>query len=235
MRTTLASVAAVVGLIAGIAPQVTLADTYTDVAFTGGISPGNANVQPPFSTAGFSGTPGDPITGSFVFDNNLVPGSSSGLTNVPIPSGFAVSSFDLTITAANSTTLNFNLANELSSAQGGLDAQVQYNNGSFAGFAYVSDFAFSGSEYQFSIQGGAISIFQLLNGAPTGNQLLSGFINIGDSALTDATVVAPIPTPLPSSLGLFCMALGGLACGGLWLRRREPAADQPFAFAMQSS
>jgi len=82
----------------------------------------------------------DPITGSFVFDNNLVPGNGTGVTNVPIPSAlsFPVPGFDLTITAANSTTLHFDLGNELSSAHGGLDAQVQYNNGHFAGFAGLS-------------------------------------------------------------------------------------------------
>jgi hypothetical protein len=232
MRIIFASAAAVAALMTSVAPQIAFADTYTDVSFTGSISPGNANVQPPFSTAGFSGVPGDPITGSFVFDDNLVPGGGTGFTNVAIPTGFSVPSFNLTITAANSTTLNFNLANELSSAQGGLDAQVQYNNGQFNGFAYVSDFAFSGSEYQFSIQGGSISIFQLLNGAPTGSQLLSGFINIGDSALTDATSVAPIPTPLPSSFGLFCMGLAGAAFVWRRARKQECSADQGFALAI---
>jgi hypothetical protein len=232
MRIIFAPAAAMAALITSVAPHIALADTYTDVSFTGSISPGNANVQPPFSTAGFSGVPGDPITGSFVFDDNLVPGSGSGFTNVAIPTGFSMPSFDLTITAANSATLNFDLANELSSAQGGLDAQVQYNNGHFNGFAYVSDFAYSGSEYQFSIQGGSISIFQLLNGAPTGSPLLSGFINIGDSALTDATTVVPIPTPLPSSLGLFCMAFAGAAFVWRRQRRQECAADQRFVLAI---
>jgi hypothetical protein len=44
----------VLRLMAGPQPetqQITLADTYTDVHFTGAISPGNANVQPPFSTS----------------------------------------------------------------------------------------------------------------------------------------------------------------------------------------
>jgi hypothetical protein len=177
--------------------------------------------------------PGDRITGSFVFDNNLVPGTGTSFTNVAIPSGlsFPVPSFDLTITAANSATLNFNLANELSSAQGGLDAQIQYNNGHFNGFAYFSDFAFAGNEYQFSIQGGSISIFELLSGAPTGGQLLSAFINIGDSALTGATPVAPIPTPLPSSLGLFCAAFAGVALIWRRQRRQEPASRRHLVYA----
>jgi hypothetical protein len=227
-----ASATMVAALITSVAPQIALADTYTEVNFTGSISPGNANVQPPFSTAGFSGVPGDPITGTFVFDDNLVPGSGTGFTNVAIPAGFSVPSFNLSITAANSATLNFNLGNELSSAQGGLDAQVQYNNGHFNGFAYVSDFAYSGSEYQFSIQGSSISIFQLLNGAPAGSQLLSGYINIGDSALTNATTVVPIPTPLPSSLGLFCVGFAGAAFVWRRQRRQECVADQRFVLAI---
>lgn len=235
MRMLLIPAVAVTALVTGVTPRTTLADTFTDVQFTGAIFGGNANAQPPFSTAGFSGVPGDPITGSFVFDNNLVPGTGTGPTSVPIPSGlsFPVPSFDLTITAANSATLNFNLANELSSAQGGLDAQIQYNNGHFAGFAYFSDFAFAGNEYQFSIQGGIISIFKLLSsGATTGGSLLNAFINIGDSALTGATPVAPIPTPLPSSLGLFCAAFAGVALIWRRQRRQEPTPRQHLVYAI---
>jgi hypothetical protein len=233
MRLLLIPAVAATALVAGVAPRTTLADTYTDVQFTGEISPGNANVQAPFSTAGFSGAPSDPITGSFVFDNNLVPGNGTSFVNVAIPTqSFPAPNFDLTITAANSTTLNFNLANELSSAQGGLDAQVQYNSGHFNGFAYVSNFAFAGGQYQFQIQGGSISIFQLLNGAPTGNQLLSAVLNIGDSALTGATPIAPVPTPLPSSLGLFCAAFVGGALIWRRQRRQEPAQGQHLAFAI---
>ncbi len=220
MRFKVVPLSAAIALIACVAPQLSFADNYTEVNFTGAISPGNANAQAPFSTAGFSGAPSSPITGTFIFDDNQVPGAGSGLDNVTIPSGsgFPTSSFNLTITAANSNTLNFNLGNELSSAQGGLDAAVQYNNGNFNGFSYVSDFSYSGSEYQFQISGGTISIFELANGAPTGGQLLSAYINIGNSALTGQTPFTPTsPVPLPPSLGMLVAGLAGLL---LW--RRKP-------------
>jgi hypothetical protein len=212
-----------------VAAQAALADTYTEATFTGAIAPGGANVQAPFSAAGFSGTPGDPVTGSFIFDNNLIPGAGTGFQNVLIPSGtgFPTSAFDLTITASNGNTLHFDLGNEFSSAQGGLDAQVQYNNGQFNGFAYVSDFAFSGSEYQFTVSGGTFSIFQLLNGTPSGGQLMSGFLNIGNSALTGETAFTPSSVPLPPSLELFGTALAALGAFGVFkakrgIRRRHP-------------
>jgi hypothetical protein len=223
MRLKIVPLSTAIALITCVAPQLSFADTYTEANFTGAIEPGNANAQPPFSTAGFSGAPSSLITGTFIFDDNEVPGAGSGFDNVAIPSGsgFPTASFNLTITAANSNTLNFNLGNELSSAQGGLDAAVQYDNGNFNGFSYVSDFAYSGSEYQFLISGGTISIFQLVNGAPTGGQLLSAFINIGNSALTGETkFTPPAPVPLPPSLGLLVAGIAGLL---LW--RRKPGQN----------
>jgi hypothetical protein len=63
-----------------VAPNIAVSDTYTSVSFSGAINGGSANVKPPFSGDGF--TQGDPISGSFVFDNQLVPASGSGFTNV---------------------------------------------------------------------------------------------------------------------------------------------------------
>ena len=125
MRTMLISGAALAGLMIGVAPQMAQADTYTEVNFSGAINPGGANVQAPFSGNGF--TQGDPFSGSFVFDNQLVPAAGSGVTNVYF-SNFpdaanipAASSFNIAF-----DSLHFTAANNDSSQL--FSAGIQYNN-----------------------------------------------------------------------------------------------------------
>jgi hypothetical protein len=213
MRNMLVPAAISIALLVGVAPQKSHADTYTEVTFTGGINPGNANVQPPFAGNGF--TQGDTLSGTFVFDNQLVPGPASGLDNI------FFQNFPNIIPAASAFTLNldglhFNGSNDLTTD---LPAGIQYDNGHFNGLEFITDFAFQGSEYQFRIDGGAITT-ELLDSAgnPTGGSLINGFINLGDANLTHPTPFTPTPTPIPASLGLFAAALAALA---LILRRQQ--------------
>jgi len=218
MRNLLISAAVGSALLVGLAPQQSRADTYTEVTFSGGINPGNANVQAPFAGNGF--TQGDTLSGTFVFDDQLVPGSTSGLQNV------FFQNFPDAIPAASTFTLNldslhFNGSQDLAATE--LPAGIQYNNGHFNGLEFITDFSFQGSQYQFRIDGGSITT-QLLDasGNPIGSSLINGFINIGDASLTGATpFTPPVPTPLPSSVGLLAAALGVLA---LILRRPTSAA-----------
>src|ERR1700730_1256946 len=75
LRQVLTAVAALL-----VASTIAWADTYTIASFSGAINGGSANVKPPFSGNGF--TQGDSISGSFVFDNQLVPPPASGFRNV---------------------------------------------------------------------------------------------------------------------------------------------------------
>jgi hypothetical protein len=208
---TLPFTAAAVALLAGIASQQSHADTYTQVTFTGGINPGNANVQAPFAGNGFN--QGDTLSGTFIFDNQQVPGSTSGLINV------FQNAFPDAISAASSFTLNldslhFNGSNDLTSE---LPVGIQYNNGHFNGLEFITDFTFQGGQYQFRIDGPSITTYLLDSaGNPTGGSLINGFVRTGDANLTNATPFTPTPTPLPPSVALFGAALGVLA---LALRR----------------
>ena len=131
-----AAAAAVFILIAS--PTVTRADTYTEASFSGMINPGNANVQSPFSGNGFNQS--DPFSGSIVFDNQLVPGSGTGLTNVffqSFPDSAIIppaSSFSLTF-----DSFSFNLSNNNNAE---IFGGIQYNNGSFNGIEFITDFPF---------------------------------------------------------------------------------------------
>lgn len=193
-----------------IAAAPAYADTYTKANFSGGIFGGSANVRSPFNSA-FS--PGETFTGSFVFDNQLVPAAGSGFTNV------AFSTFpDIAgIPAADAFTLNFGsyvftLANDPAAA-------IQYNNGNFNGFVFNTSFVFQGNSYLFNLSGGTFSVFSAAD--PFGQPYINGYINIGNQAVTGRTPFTPqVPggaVPEPATWAMMMLGFGALAAG---MRRR---------------
>jgi hypothetical protein len=221
MRRTILTAVAVASYLLAVAPEVARADTYTQADFSGQINPGNANVQAPFAGNGF--TQGESFSGSFVFDDQLVPGTSSGFTNVPF-SSFPDSADIPAISSLSFTfgTLSFNLSNDLT---GLTPAAIQYDNGQFNGLVFISDFTFQNTAYQFFVDGSAITVTQLnSSGNPVGSSLINAELNIGNASLTNETPftpTAPTPVPLPGSLGLLGAALA--AFGSLRRRRSAPA------------
>lgn len=190
-----------------------LADTYTKANFSGGTFGGGANVKAPFSGNGFFA--GQTFTGSFVYDNVLVPAAGSGFVNV-FPSSFP----DIAnIPAASQFTFNFG---PLVFTPTGSDLfGIQYNNGKFNGFAYINSFSFQGGSYQLNIQGGSLSVYEIVGGQPTFNSLVNGYINIGDTALTGRTAFVPVSqnaaVPEPATWALMLIGFGGI---GVAMRRR---------------
>ncbi|WEK42348.1 MAG: hypothetical protein P0Y64_13240 [Candidatus Sphingomonas colombiensis] len=162
-----------------------LADTYTQANFSGGIFGGNANVQSPFSGNGFS--PGQTFGGSFVFDNNLIPAAGSGFVNV-LDNSFPDYA---NIPAADLFTFNFGPLS-FTAANAAAPMAVQYNNGNFNGFFYIADFTFQNANYQLQIQGGSLTVVALDGqGNPGFNNLVNGYINIGNRAVTNPTAYVP--------------------------------------------
>jgi hypothetical protein len=56
------------------------------------------------------------------------------------------------------------------------EAAIQYNNGAFNGFFYISDFMFEGNPYELPLQGGTIAIYPIV---------VKGTLDIGNENLSD--------------------------------------------------
>lgn len=198
---------ATLGLLASA--SVATADTYTLVNFSGGIFGGNANVQPPFTS--FI-TQGESFTGSFVYDDALVPGAGSGLVNVfrssfpdAVPNiTFSIGPYSYAITDPN--------------------AAIQYNNGHFNGFSINEAFSVNNTPYELEVSGGTFGVFLISGGFPTFNSSVNGYINIGDAALTGATPFIPTVSPGVPEPSTWAMMLLGLAGLGFVARRRQSLA-----------
>jgi hypothetical protein len=196
-------------LIALAAAMPVFADTYHSADFSGqlGSSP---NVQAPFSSVLNANAA---VSGDFVYDDDLIP--ATGLANV------FFSSFPDIAGIPNATAFDFNLGGglnfDLGDAQFG-EAAIQYNNGQFNGFFFISDFIFENNPYELQVQGGVFGIVAIQGGFPTFNNLVSGTLNIGNGNLTGVSVFTPSvlppppPTvPEPASVMLLGAALLGAA------------------------
>ena len=205
-----------------------LADTYMSATFTGAINGGNANVKAPFSGNGF--TQSDTFSGSFVYDASLIP--ATGTTNI-----FYQNFPDIGL-IPNATAFSFTLDGLSFNAGDNLNflrpLGIQYQNGQFAGFVFIADFAFQGKEYQIKSEGGPITV-KLLNGIalpggdpfgnPTGSSLINAHFNVGNASLSNVTPFNPTVTsavPEPSTWAM--MILGFAGVGFMAYRRRHQSA-----------
>lgn len=191
-----------------VLPAVTFADTYHTANFSGQLG-SSSNIRPPFAGNGFN--PGGAITGSFVYDDNLIPSSGSGFVNVFF-SGFpdiaqipSTTAFDLSVGG-----LTFGLGDADTPMFGIQEAAIQYHNGAFNGFFYISDFMFQGNPYELSLQGGTLAIYPIVGGFPQlSSRKVGGTLNIGNGNLSDVAVFTP-PVPEPATGGLLGISLFAL-------------------------
>jgi hypothetical protein len=199
------------------------ADTYTTANFTFGIFGGNANQQSPFVGVVAPYPAGGTFTGGLVFDNDLVPGAGTGFQNVYF------SSFPDIGAIPSATALNLPLGSLPAFTLGGAQVQfgfqeaaIQYNNGNFNGLVYISDFTFQGNPYELQIQGGSLSIVPIVEGFPTFNSLVNGFVNSGLTNEQPFTPAVAGAVPEPSTWAM--MLLGFCGLGFMGYRRKNKMA-----------
>ncbi|WP_374660136.1 PEP-CTERM sorting domain-containing protein [Phenylobacterium sp.] len=201
-----------------VLPAAAQADTYTSANFSAGAFGGGANVSAPF--LGVDIYPGASFSGNLVFDNDLVPAAGSGFVNV-----FYSDFPDIgAIPAGDAFTLNFGSKTfTLADANPG-SAAIQYNNGKFNGFFYVSDFLWSGAWYQLNIQGGSLSVYALdgQKNPILGKSYVNGYVNIGNTGLTNQQPYG-IPSAGVPEPGTWAMMLIGFFGAGFAVRRGRRA------------
>ncbi len=183
------------------------ADTYTSANFSAGIFGGNANVSAPFSAVV---SQGETFTGTFVYDNLLVPANGTGFINVPL------SSFPNAVPA-----ITF-IVNGNPFAVNDPNAAIQYNNGHFNGFNVNYDFSFANDIYELQISGGLLSVVLASN--PLGHSFVNGYINIGDGAVTGQTPFVPQVAAVPEPSTWAMMILGFAGVGFMAYRRKSKPA-----------
>ena len=198
--------ALIAAALAIIACHPAFADVIESAQFSGGVLYPNV----PNSFLGVNSNNGN-FTGTFSVDVTGVPGSgyyNASLAGTPQAAlAFSFGGLSLTLASDNS----------------GAPA-VQFNNGQFNGLVFNTNFNASGQEYDLSVQGGTLSVYQ--GQYPFGTLAASGYINIGNSSLSDVTTrvytpggSAPKGVPEPAALAMF--ASGLLLLGAFRLAKRS--------------
>ena len=197
------------------------AATFVEVGYIGSINPGGANVKAPFNVAGSGFTQSMPFSGTFYYDLDAVPGA--GFTNVFFDPASG-------IPGNEAFTLNFGpLSFNLNDNIGALTAPaIQYNNGQFNGFVFVTDFAFNGNYYQFFANGSVITGVSNAfdpHGFPTGTSLINARFTTGNGNLTAVVPSDLGAVPEPATWAMMIIGFG--AMGYSMRRRRKTLVPRP--------
>ncbi|MBT2187667.1 PEPxxWA-CTERM sorting domain-containing protein [Sphingobium sp. H33] len=161
------------------------------------------------------------VTGSFVYQTDLVPGSGTGFQNI----FFDNFTDAATIPDADDFTINFGPFTWTKADN--LDAErlagIQYNNGAFNGFVFLTNFTFQGQDYRFNLEGSVISVRLLSGGFPTGSSYINGTLNSPAFGGTAYTPPVTPPTPGVPEPATWAMMIAGMGLAGAAMRARKSA------------
>ena len=194
-----------------------MAASYTQADFTVTLGASGPSVRLPFLGNGYAQS--QQFTGSFVFQNDLVP--ASGLTNIFFDNFTDVAD----IPSADLFKFNFGPLNftEADNADALRLAGIQYSGGAFNGFVFISDFLFMGDTYRFRSEGLSFNVRKLIGGNPSGSNLIVGtFGNYGNERAYTIPVVTP-PTPAVPEPATWAMMIAGMGLTGAAMRARKSA------------
>lgn len=127
------AIAAFATMLIVVANGFAIADTYHTATFSGRLF-SSPNVKAPFTS---ELSPGGTVTGSFVIDDSLIPGSGTGFVNVGVASFPDITKIPFTLAFTinlGAADLTFDLADAIQNS-----GAIQFNHGNFVGFFFDTD------------------------------------------------------------------------------------------------
>jgi hypothetical protein len=217
----LANLAAGCGIIVAAMSTAYAIPVYIATDFSGGI----ANVKDLGSSLGLQGTndcsgcAAGSVSGSVLFDTSLIPGTGTGLVNIPL-TAVEGASYDMVFDIDfGSQALEFQFGD--TDIMGG--PSIQFRNGVFDGFFFVSDFLYNGNAFRLKMDGSEWTIKGWKSNSYA-DLAAAGYLNVGTGGLTNQTVFDPVQQPAeiatvpePTTIALIVLGVWGL----IMARRRE--------------
>lgn len=141
----------VFGILAATASATQAAPIYMTADFSGGIltTGGLANSLGLQRTNKCSGCAAGSVGGQVLFDQSLIPGSSTGTVNVALAAIIGVSSSTIFNVEFGSKSLEFEFGD--AGILGG--PSIQFENGVFNGFFFMKNFVVDGKTYELNMHG----------------------------------------------------------------------------------